>query len=316
MEKYLLFIQEADVLQEDAEAIQNGFESSWDLLIDKFITWKNHMIEYLPEIVLAFIVFILCYILAIFIKKIVNRQLHRAIKKASIRSLISNLVSIIIIIIGLMICINILNLNDVFTSFLAAGGIAGLAIGLALQGTLANTFSGVFLSLNDMMNVGDWIETKDFEGFVEEINLRDTRIKESDNNIVVIPNKTIIENTFKNFGLTHRIRTTIKCGIHYDSNLREVKDLAVSIIGNNFEQLNTEKVEFHYLEFAQSSINFQIRFWISAKSKVQIFEANSEAMILLKEAFDKNNINIPYPIRTLEFGNNLPKIFKDNGNEI
>ncbi|MFV0304478.1 MAG: mechanosensitive ion channel family protein [Moheibacter sp.] len=301
--KNLLFIQEETEgsILADATALQEGFESSWDRLWDRMSGWKDALINHLPEIALAIIVFFTCYFLSIYAKRFTNKYLQNSVKKTSVRSLISNLVSIILVMTGLMISISILNLGDIFNGLLAAGGIAGLAVGLALQGTLANTFSGIFLSLNDMMNVGDWVETNGYEGEVVEINLRNTRIREPDNNIVVIPNKTIIDHPFKNFGLTHRIRITLKCGIEYKYNLREIKDIATEAIKKKFPPLLSEKIEFHWLQFGESSIDFQIRFWISGNKKVILLEAHSEAMMVLKEAFDKNEINIPFPIRTLEF---------------
>lgn len=300
----LLLQQEVEATQEikkDVEKVSEGFKTSWDKMWDRIWHWKDQMIEHLPEIILSLLVFTLCYILSVYVKRWVQKPLSRIIKRTSIRSLVANIISIVIVLIGIIIAISLLNLNDLLTGILAAGGIAGLAVALAFQGTLANTFSGIFISLNDIMNVGDYVETNGYAGNIEEITLRNTRIREVDNNIVVIPNKTIIENPFKNYGLTPRIRTTIFCGVHYNSDMRFVKKISIEAISKRFPQLDYEHVEFHWLEFADSSLNFQIRFWIEARSNLTLLEAKSEAMMILKETFDKNDINIPFPIRTLEW---------------
>lgn len=297
----LLIIQEKSEVVEGAIEFQENLTSSWDKLWLRMDGWRESLIGHLPEIIIALSVFAVCYILSIYTKRFLFKNLKNTVKKTSIRSLIANIASILLVVTGLMIAISILNLGNMFNGLLAAGGIAGLTLGLALQGTLTNTFSGIFLSLNDMMNVGDWVETNGFTGEVVEINLRNTRIREPDNNLVVIPNQTIIENPFKNFGLTARIRTSVTCGVDYRTSLRTVKELVEKVIGEKYPPRSYESIEFHWLEFGDSSINFQVRFWIEAKKSLAIYEANSEAIMLIKEAFDKQAINIPFPIRTLEF---------------
>jgi small conductance mechanosensitive channel len=274
-------------------------ESSWDKMINRILNWVDSAILNLPNLLLAIIVFVLAFWLSKNLERWSNKALKKVIKQASIRGLISNVLSIIIIAVGLFLALGILNLDEVLKSLLAGAGVAGLAIGLALQGTLANTFSGIFLAIKDVLNVGDWVETNGFSGKVIDIDLRNTKIKEADNNIVVIPNKLVLDNPFKNFGLTNRIRTSIECGVSYDSDLRSVKKIGVDTIEKLFPQSGIEKVEFHYLSFGASSIDFQIRFWVDATANLTSVEAKSEAIIALKEAFDSNNIDIPYPIRTL-----------------
>jgi len=121
--------------------------------------------------------------------------------------------------------------------------------------------------------VGDWIETNVFSGAVEEINLRNVVFKELHNNWVMIPNIMVVENPFKNYGLTDRIRIILKCGVGYESNLQEVEEIAKTAIREQFPTDVNENIEFHYLEFGDSSINFQLRFWLDAKAKLTILEA-------------------------------------------
>jgi small conductance mechanosensitive channel len=85
--------------------------------------------------------------------------------------------------------------------------------------------------------------------------------------------------------------------------LEKVREIAIDAIQNSFPQDKSKEIEFHYLEFGDSSINFQMRFWVDAQAKLTMLEARSEAIIVIKKAFDAHNINIPFPIRTLD----LPK---------
>jgi len=272
--------------------------SSFENLIDKLLHWFDLLITNLPNLILAIVVFSLAYFISQKLNDWTIKILSKRIKQYSIRSLIANFVSIGTVAMGLFLALSILNLDTVLTSILAGAGVAGLAIGLALQGTLSNTFSGIFLAVKDIMNIGDYVETNGYGGTVDNINLRYVTLRESDNNIVIIPNKMVVENPFKNFGLTKKIRTSITCGVGYESDLRHVKKIAIDTIEKEFPQ-NDKKIEFQYLEFGDSSINFQMRFWVAATKNLTLLEAKSEAIILLKECFDKENINIPYPIRSI-----------------
>ena len=284
--------------------MEEQINASWQSMLDRLASWLDLAITNLPNFIMAILVFSLTYWLAQNLGGWLKRPLRKFIKQASIRNLVTNMTAIVIIALGLFMALGIMKLDTVLKSLLAGAGVAGLAIGLALQGTLSNTFSGIFLAVKDVMNVGDWVETNGYAGKVEEIDLRNTKIREADNNIVVIPNKMVLDNPFKNFGLTRRLRNTIKCGVSYDSDLESVKQLAVDTIKKSFPPNENEEIEFHYLEFGGSSIDFQIRFWIDATAKKTLLEARSDAIMAIKSTFDQHQIDIPFPMRTLVVQNN------------
>lgn len=272
---------------------------------EKMAAWLDSLILNLPNFVLAIIVFILFIIAAKYLGKLVNRIFLRRIRQDSIRQIILKVLKVVIILIGFFVALGLLNLDKVLTSVLAGAGVVGLAIGLALQGSLNNTFSGVILSFLPELQIGDWIETNGFAGMVTEINLRSIIIKETDNNYVVIPNSKLIEEPFKNFSRTTRSRVKLDCGVAYDSNLEFVQGLTIDTMEKLFPQRGNEEVEFMYQEFADSSINFVVRFWTDVTKRRDILLAKNKAIIALKKAFDENDINIPFPIRTIDFTNKL-----------
>jgi len=279
--------------------MEEQLQESVGRLADKMDDWINILVINLPNFLIAMLVFVLAYILSKKLQGWTLKYLRRIIKQSSIRSLIASAVSISVVLIGLILALSILNLDGTLQSLLAGAGVAGLAISLALQGTLSNTFSGLFIAIKDEINIGDWIETNGFAGKVIAIDLRNTKIKESDNNIVVLPNKLILENPFKNYGLTQRIRANIICGVAYDSDLIQVRKIASDAITELFPAKNGEKVEFYYTDFGGSSIDFKLRFWVDAEASITALDVKSEAIIKIKEAFDKHGIDIPYPITTI-----------------
>ena len=279
--------------------MEEQIDESWGKLMEKLSGWVDSLFLNLPNLMLAIIIFIAAYWFARSLQRLVSKGLKNVIHQTSIRSLVANALSIAVIALGLILALAVLNLDGTLKSLLAGAGVAGLAISLALQGTLSNTFSGLFIAIKDELNVGDWVETNGYSGKVTAIDLRNTKIKEGDNNIVVVPNKMILENPFKNFGLTQRIRSTINCGVGYETNLDSAKKIAVDAIESLYPPNAEEEIEFYYTNFGDSSIDFMLRFWVDAQEKITALQVKSQAIMAIKKAFDDNSINIPFPIRTL-----------------
>lgn len=273
--------------------------SSWDKLVEKLAGWLDSLVLNLPNFLLALLVFVIAYWLSGALHSWTGRALKRFIKQPSIRGLVANVAAILTVVLGLVLALAILNLDGTLQSLLAGAGVAGLAVSLALQGTLANTFSGLFIAVKDELNIGDWVETNGYAGTVMQVDLRNTKLKEADNNIVVIPNKMIVDSPFKNYGLTERIRTTITCGVSYGSDLEFVRKVAIAAIESKFPSKDGENVEFYYTDFGDSSIDLLLRFWVDAQENLTALQVKSEAIMLVKKAFDENGISIPFPIRTI-----------------
>jgi len=284
----------------------NGTILGFDLdkLINKLQGWGEAFILRLPNFIVAVLVFILFWILAGYVSKFIRRILMRSVTQQSIKVMAGKTSFAITVLIGFFIALGIMDLDKVLTSVLAGAGVVGLAIGLALQGTLSNTFSGVLLSFLPQLQLGDWIETNGFAGFVEDINLRSVILKESDNNYVVIPNSKIVDVPFKNYSRTKRSRVSIDCGVGYEEDLEKVQKLTLKTLNELFSQAEGETIEFYYKEFGDSSINFVVRFWTDVNKQKDVLTAQSKAVMAIKKVFDANDINIPFPIRTLDFGKN------------
>ena len=275
-------------------------------ITDRISNWGEILITSLPNIILAIVVMIATYFMSRFIYNIVLKLIYKKIHKTSITRLIARFSSIIVISFGLLIILNLLNLSGTLKTILSAAGISGLIIGLALQGTLSNTLSGIILSFRKNIKIGNWIETNGYAGEVMDINTNYFVMKEADNNIVVLPNKLILENPLKNYSLTSKMRITINCSVGYDCDLEKVESLTTNVINTHFNQelLDTE-VEFYYTNFGESAVHFIVRFWIDGTSGIPKLKAKSKAIIEIKKAFAKANIDIPFPIRTLQFDNKL-----------
>ena len=281
--------------------IHDSVEGIWEKLGE----WLDQMILGLPNFILAFIVFLLFVLGAKYFGKILDKILRYRVRQHSIREITIKIIKVVVIAVGFFVALGLLNLDKVLTSVLAGAGVVGLAIGLALQGTLNNTFSGILLSFLPEIQIGDWIENNGYAGRVVEINLRSIVIREADNNYVVIPNSQVIDAPFKNFSRTSRSRIMVNCGVAYNSDLELVRDITIKTLSDLYPQKKGEEVEFMYNEFGDSSINFVVRFWANVTSNRDILIAKSAAIIAIKKVYDQHDVNIPFPIRTLEFNNRL-----------
>lgn len=285
---------------ENKFSIEDAITKLWD----KLDGWLDALILKLPNIIMAILVMVLFYFLAKGLVKILRRTLLQKIAQVSIQDIIAKITSLVIILVGFFIALGVLELDKVLTSILAGAGVVGLAVGLALQGTLSNTFGGLVLSFLPRIRIDDYIETSEASGFVDEISLRNIVIRRPDNNYVVVPNSKFIDGAFTNYSLTDRSRISLSCGVGYESDLQQVEDLTVKTIKEAFLQKDDEEVKFFFTEFGDSSINFKVLFWIDMVKVLQENVAKHKAIKLIKRRFDENGINIPFPIRTMDFGKN------------
>lgn len=292
--------------------IKFSIEEALSKLWDKLDGWLDAIILKLPNIAMAIIVMLLFYFLAKAIRNLSKKYLLNKISQISIQTIIAKTIFLTIILIGFFIALGVLELDKVLTSILAGAGVVGLAVGLALQGTLSNTVGGVVLSFLPRIRINDYIETKDVSGFVSEISLRNIVLRKPDNNYVIIPNSKFVADSFTNYSLSERSRIAVKCGVGYESDLQTVEDIVTNLIKNNFEQKDSEEIEFFFTEFGDSSINFMVRFWIDMVKSKQVHAAKHKAIKLIRSEFNKENINIPFPIRTLDFAKNKLQIEANN----
>lgn len=282
------------------------FSEAWEKMTEKLNSWFDALILNLPNIIIAIVVFAFTVFISRYISKGVARLLKKTKLQASMRALLAKIASIVIVLLGLFLVLGILNLSKALNTVLAGAGVVGLAVGLALQGALANTYSGIVLSYIKHIKFGDWIESNGFEGEVIDLDLRSVTLKQPDNNLVFLPNKLVVENPIKNYSTTAQSRVILKCGVGYESDLNFVRELVKKTILENFESVEQkDDIIFLYQEFGDSSINFETRFWIKSTSALEVANAKTDAMIAVKKAFDDNEINIPFPIRTLDFPNKL-----------
>lgn len=276
--------------------------NAYQLIVNKLSVWAKDVIKLLPNIALAALILVLGFYLAKSIRNLIRKVMRRIIHNETLDNLFSSLVYIFLLGIVIFIALSVLQLDKAVTSILAGAGILGLALAFAFQDIAANFMSGIFLSIRKPLFVGDIVKIKSYMGKVEEINLRDTVIRTYQGQMVIIPNKEVFQNPIENYTLLGKRRIDLNVGISYGEDLELVKKLTIDAVKDIDGLSKEDEVTFFYTEFGDSSINYVIRMWINISEQVNFLEIQSQAIIRIKKVYDANNIMIPFPIRTMDFG--------------
>lgn len=273
---------------------------AWSELYQKLEDWWVSVIKILPNLGIAVLVLVLTVFLSFRLKKIAVKIMNKFSENKAVNRLISAIMTVVIVIIGLFITLGVLGLDKTVTSLLAGAGVAGLAIGLAFQEPLINTISGIVLAVRKNIRLSEHIDSNGYNGKVKGVNLRETIIETFEGQIVIIPNKSVIQNPLINYTRYEKRRVDLECGISYGENLENVAEIAKDEI-RKIAYVQNDSIDLMYTGFGDSSINFTLRYWLENTSQPSFLHAVSDGIISLKAAFDKNDILIPFPIRTLDF---------------
>lgn len=278
------------------------FSQSVNNLIDKLSNWLDKIITSLPNLVLGLLIFSLGLFLSRYVQRATARVLKKFMSSQAVINLLSNVASVGFVIIILIVTLSVLNLSTAVTSLLAGAGVAGLAIGLAVQDPVVNLLSGIMMSMRGYYRIGDWIETNSYFGQIKQINLRNTVVVTPLGLEVILPNKMVIQNPLTNYTNTQERRVEIPCGISYGDDLEKVEKTVRKAIEDEVEYDKSRPIDFFYTGYGDSSINFIIRYWMDRAAQPDFLKARHEGIMAIKKAFDENDITIPFPIRTLDFG--------------
>jgi len=284
------------------QQISFDIEKAYGLIKERLSEWGTTAIKMLPNLLVAILVLLVFVFIGKFIRKLSEKLLARITDNKSLRSLASTVLYVAILAIGTFIALSILKLDGAVTSLLAGAGVIGLALGFAFQDIAANFISGTMMSIRKPFYEGDLIETNDFFGTVNKIHLRTTEMETFQGQQILIPNAEVFKKPIVNYTKLGKRRIDLEVGVTYDTDLRFAKKVAAEAI-EALDCVNDQEVTLFFKEFGGSSINFTVRYWIHfTNSQGKYLSARDQGVIAIKEAFDKNDITIPFPIRTLDVG--------------
>jgi small-conductance mechanosensitive channel len=183
------------------------------------------------------------------------------------------------------------------TQALAAA--ATLAVGFAAQDVLGNFVSGVFIVVDPTFNIGDWIAWKDKEGVIEDISFRVTRVHTFDNELISVPNSELTDNAVRNPVAKDRLRINVELGIGYEDDIERGRAAIVDVAAQHPEILDRPAPSVQVSDLAASYVGLTARFWIAHPARTDTIRIRSEFTQAIKERFDAEGIEMPYPYRQL-----------------
>lgn len=257
--------------------------------------YKDMAIElsmsYGPKFILAILTLIIGFWVIKGITKAFRKTMEKRNVDASLRPFLLSLVSVLL---KVLLIISVMSMVGIaMTSFIAILGAAGLAVGLALQGSLSNFAGGVLVLIFKPYKVGDVIEAQGFLGIVHEIQIFNTIIKTFDNRTVIIPNGAMANAPIMNASLEEKRRCDMEFGVSYTDDIDKVKALILQLIKSDSRILSEPAEPFVALtSLGDSSVNFTVRVWTTA---ADLWPVKFDFTENIKKLFDKEGVSIPFP---------------------
>ncbi len=272
-----------------AERIDNSID-----VVGNSLEWVTNnqglLIEYGMNIISA----VLTLLIGLFAARLISGGFHKVLTKRNLDSTIVDFVSHMTryVIVAFVVIAALSRIGVQTTSFIALIGAAGLAVGLALQGSLSNFASGVLIIVLRPFKAGEYIEAAGIAGNVESVQIFATTLTTVDNKFVVVPNSAILGGNIINYSRKPTRRIDLMIGVSYSADLAKTKAVLEKVVKENSRVLSDPAPQIAVAELGDSSVNLVVRPWV--KSELY-WEVRFELMEAIKNALDAEGIEIPFP---------------------
>lgn len=264
-----------------------GFD--WNEVI---VLLKANGIELAINVVTAIAIFYLGRMVVGLMMRGLKKMMQTQNVDVTLQTFVANLVRMVLLIFVIIAAVSALGIQT--TSFIAILGAAGLAIGLALQGSLSNFASGVLIVMFRPYKVGDFVEAAGISGVVEEVQILTTVLKTGDNKKVIVPNGQIMDSVITNYSANDQRRVDMIIGVSYSDDIDKVRSALKQLVEADDRILNDPACTIAVSALADSSVNFVLRPWVKTADYWAVTFDLTEA---IKKRFDKEGISIPFPQR-------------------
>jgi small conductance mechanosensitive channel len=245
---------------------------------------------YALRLVAALVIIVVGRWIAKYLRGLVSRVLAKRETDAAVVSLAASVTYVLIMVAVFLAALSQIGVQ--VTAFVAVLGAAALAIGLALQGSLANLAAGVLLLIFRPFKAGDFVEAAGISGVVEEMHIFTTQLRTGDNRLVIVPNAKLTGDNIINYTAKDTRRVDLVVGVGYGEDLSRVKQVLSDILSADSRVLSDPEPTIGVLQLADSSVNLAVRPWVATADYWDVYFATMEAV---KTRFDAEGINIPFP---------------------
>jgi small conductance mechanosensitive channel len=251
---------------------------------------SSTLVNFGKNIVIALLIFYVGKFVISLVVRGLRKMMRRQEVDPTLETFVCNLVRMALLVVVIIAAIGALGIQT--TSFIAIFGAAGLAVGLALQGSLSNFAAGVLIVLFRPYRVGDFVEAAGIAGVVEQVQILTTVLKTGDNKQIIVPNGQIMDSIITNYSANETRRVDMVVGVSYDDDLDKVRATIQELIDAEERILDDPAPTVAVSELADSSVNFVVRPWVKTPDYWGVMFDLTEA---IKKRFDQDGISFPFP---------------------
>lgn len=279
---------------------------------DTLVELVGESIKLLPGVVLAIFVLLLTRTVANIVRRTARKVAFRTLKSLSLQSLLVQTSYVSAWVFGILLACTLAFQDLGFKDIIGLLGLGSVAIGFAFQDIFKNFLSGILLLIQEPFSIGDQIIVQDYEGTVEEIALRATKIRTYQGELVVMPNSIVFTSPVQVMTGKPRRRTDLAIGVDYNTSLPQAVEVLLAAARSVEDIHPNPAVEIDVVGFGDSAIDLVVRYWTNSE-QASVRRLKTKVMIAIKKACDEADINIPYPIRTVyhfdqdNYDDNTPK---------
>ncbi|MEP0313353.1 MAG: mechanosensitive ion channel [Hyphomonas sp.] len=254
----------------------------------------------LPNLTIALVILVMTLLVGRIIRAVVSAAMQRAHVREALVTLARNLISIAAWVIGIAIAMTVIFPSVSPSDIIAGLGLTSVAIGFAFKDVFENFLAGVIILGREKLRIGDVIECEDVYGRVENILIRETHVRETDGELVIVPNSYLFKNPVNIETDRGLKRQELVVGVDYDTDMRQAKAVLQDALESCETVKQSETKDVQCVSFGGSSIDFKLLWWSGSRPAEQR-ETYDEVAFAVKDALDEAGITIPFPQSTLSF---------------
>ncbi|WP_405108010.1 mechanosensitive ion channel family protein [Phaeobacter sp. BS52] len=275
-------------------------------LMEQMSGWVTSAVTAAPRVGVALAILLLTALLVWLAKTVIRRISHQLELRRNLCDVLQLLASVVLWLIGSLIAVTVVFPTVTPGKALTTLGLGSVAIGFAFKDTFENFLAGILLLLREPFQIGDFIECEGAEGKIEAITVRDTHIRQTDGQLVVVPNAQLFHNAVTVRTNKELRRATLICGIAYGENVDAARSVISEAVRNvDMVRDDVRDVQVFAKTFGASSVDFEITWWTGSEP-LDIRASRDQVVAAVKSALDDAGIEIPFPYRTLTVNEPVP----------
>ncbi|MFN3845513.1 MAG: mechanosensitive ion channel domain-containing protein [Paracoccaceae bacterium] len=303
--------QQLALRTQDVVAVVNRIEVQRTISWDLTPTWREveRLVEraqwLLPLTVVSLIILLFFWLLSRGVAKLASSTLRPRLSSPLLVEIAARAVSLPVILIGVYLVLQIAGLTRLAVTVLGGTGLVGIVLGLAFRDIAENSLASILLSVRNPFRTGDWIKLGEYQGIVQNLNMRTTILMTLDGNHVQIPNSLVFKSVITNFSTNPSRGTEFSVGIGYANSIAKAQDVIIRTLQAHPAVLDDPEPAAIVDELGPSTVNIRVQFWCDGKS-YSIFKVRSALLRQVKRALEDAGVTMPAPVREIIFPEGVP----------